>query len=225
VTRGLFFLSVAVVLAPSLGLAGEIPDAVLVLEAAPHTPGSEPSGAPPRFVLLKDGVVFVGGTSLLETGRLEKREASDLRRRADDLRKLPGFSEAVSFPGDPGRRVRLQLLEGKRFDLTVGGDLASPPPALAPLAAFLAELMSFDHPSLRPYVPEGYALAAREATLVGGCRPWRFPVDPTRAVASGTRVSASSAEGWPTGALPASVCSGDRRYAVTLRPLLPGEEP
>ena len=30
---------------------------------------------------------------------------------------------------------------------------------------------------------------------------------------------------WPTGALPACVCADDRRYAVTLRPLLPGEQP
>ena len=38
-------------------------------------------------------------------------------------------------------------------------------------------------------------------------------------------VPAKQADGWPTGATPASVCSGDKQYVVTLRPLLPGELP
>ena len=38
-------------------------------------------------------------------------------------------------------------------------------------------------------------------------------------------VAAADAIGWPTGALPASVCAGDKRFVVTLRPLLPGERP
>ena len=38
-------------------------------------------------------------------------------------------------------------------------------------------------------------------------------------------VTPAEAAAWPTGAMPASVCSGDRRYVVTLRPLLPGEQP
>jgi len=38
-------------------------------------------------------------------------------------------------------------------------------------------------------------------------------------------VSASEAHDWPTGAAPAAVCDGDRRFVVTLRPLLPGERP
>ena len=38
-------------------------------------------------------------------------------------------------------------------------------------------------------------------------------------------VKAEAAATWPTGAVAASVCAGDKRYAVTLRPLLPGEKP
>jgi len=38
-------------------------------------------------------------------------------------------------------------------------------------------------------------------------------------------VSASEAPDWPTGGAPGAVCDGDRRFVVTLRPLLPGERP
>jgi hypothetical protein len=36
---------------------------------------------------------------------------------------------------------------------------------------------------------------------------------------------AAAATGWPTGATPAQVCSGDKTYVVTFRPLVPGEKP
>jgi hypothetical protein len=68
-------------------------------------------------------------------------------------------------------------------------------------------------------------MVVREARLVGGCREWTFPFPLASAQAAPRTVSASEAEGWPTGALPASVCADDKRYAVTLRPLLPGELP
>jgi hypothetical protein len=38
-------------------------------------------------------------------------------------------------------------------------------------------------------------------------------------------VPAADFASWPTGAAPASVCAGDKKYVVTLRPLLPGEKP
>ena len=216
-------LALAVAAAPAGGT--EIPGAVLVLASAPGTPGSQGEGAPPRFVLLKDGQVFVGGTSILEVGELDKKEASALRRRAEDLTRLAGFCEALSLGGDPARSVRLRLLEGRRFDLTVEGDPASTPPALAPLTALLSHLMSFDHPTLRPFVPASYALGVREGTLPGGCRAWSFSLPLEDVLAGPTVVPVSEAEGWPTGAFPASVCAGGRRYVVTLRPLLPGERP
>jgi hypothetical protein len=60
---------------------------------------------------------------------------------------------------------------------------------------------------------------------VGGCRPWRQTVPLAEVLAGPRTVDARSAYDWPTGALPAAVCDGDRRYVVTLRPLLPGERP
>jgi hypothetical protein len=217
--------------------AGEIPDAVILLEAAPGTPGSDPSGAPPRFALFKDGQVFVGGTARLEAGRLGKAEASVLLKRAETVRKLPGLSPAgtssVSLGGDASRTVRLRLLDGKPLEVVATGDPSAAPAALAPVAALLADLLQYHHASLRPYAPSAYALAVREARLVGGCRAWGFAFPIAQAMAAPHAVSAAEAVGWPTGAFPASVCADDpgpparagRHYVVTLRPLLPGEQP
>jgi hypothetical protein len=214
-------------------VAGDIPGAVIVLEATPGTPGSDPSGAPPRFVLLKDGQVFVGGTARLEAGRLEKGEASALLKRAEAARKLPGLASPpgagspVSLGGDPSITLRLRILDGKPVEVVATGDPEQAPPALAPLSALLADLLRFHHASLRPYAPASYAMTVREVRLAGGCRAWGFPFPVAEALASARTVSAAEAAGWPTGARPASVCGDepDRRYAVTLRPLLPGERP
>jgi len=205
--------------------ASEIPGAVIVLATAPGTPGSDPSAAPPRFVLLKDGQVFVGGTARLEAGRLEKGEASALLKRADVVRKLPGISSSpVALGGDAARTTRLWLSDGP-IAVVATGDPAAAPPALAPLASLLSDLLRFDHPSLRPYAPSSYAMTVREARRVGGCRAWGFAFPIAQAQAGPQAVTAAEASGWPTGAVPASVCADDRRYAVTLRPLLPGEQP
>jgi hypothetical protein len=205
--------------------AGEIPGAVIVLESAPGTPGSDPAGAPPRFVLLKDAQVFVGGTSFVEAGRLEKSEAQALQKRAAALRKLPGIGSPLAFGGAPERVVRLSVFEGDPLEIVASGDPAKSPLPLAPLATLVEELAHFQHPSLRPYAPSAYALRAREARLVGGCRAWGFAVPLAEALSGGRTVSALEAVSWPTGALPASVCVDERRYVVTLRPLLPGEHP
>jgi len=213
--------------------ASEIPGAMIVLETAPGTPGSDPSAAPPRFVLLKDGQVFVGGTARLEAGRLEKGEVSALQKRADAVRKLPGISRApVALGGDAARTTRLWLRDGP-LEVVATGDPAEAPPALAPVASLLSDLLAFHHPSLRPYSPAQYAMTVREVSRVGGCRAWAFAFPIAQAQAGPRSVTAAEASGWPTGALPASVCSDDagpstsasRRYAVTLRPLLPGEQP
>lgn len=205
--------------------AGEIPGAVIVLETAPGTPGSDASGAPPRFVLLKDGQVFVGGSTLVETVRLDKSQAQALAKRASALKKLPGLSAPVAFGGAAERTARLTVFEGDPLEIVTTGDPAGAPAGLAPLATLVDELAHFDHPGLRPYAPSSYALGVREARLVGGCRSWGFSV-PLAEARSGRRVvPAQDAVSWPTGAMPASVCVDERRYAVTLRPLLPGERP
>jgi hypothetical protein len=205
--------------------SAEVPGAAVVLEADPGSPGSDPAGAPPRFVLMKDGEVFVGGTERLESGRLDKAESSALLKRADAVRKMQGLSSPVSLGGDASRTARLRLLEGKPLDLVVKGDPAQAPPALAPLASLLTDLLRYGHPSLRPYAPASYAMQAREGRLVGGCRAWGFAFPIAEALAAPRTVSGDEAEGWPTGARPASVCAGGRHYVVTLRPLLPGERP
>jgi hypothetical protein len=204
--------------------ASEIPGAVIVLEAAPSTPGSDPAAAPPRFVLLKDGQVFAGGTERMEAGRLEKGEASALEKRAEAVRKLPGISSPVALGGEASRTMRLRLPE-ERVDVVATGDPSQAPPALGPLASLLSDLLSFYHPSLRPYEPTSYAMTVREARLVGGCRAWPFAFSIAEAQAGPRAVTAAEASGFSTGAVPASVCAQDRRYAVTLRPLLPGEQP
>ncbi len=220
-------LAAALVLALAVTtvLAGEIPGALIVLEMAPGTPGSDPSGAPPRFVLLQHGQVFVSGTSLVEAGRLEKRESDALRKRAAALRKIPGIGSPISLGGAADVTMRLSLLEEDRLEIVTTGDPAAAPASLAPLATLLAELARFHHTSLRPYAPSSYAMTVREARLVGGCRAWSFSFPIAEALAGPRSVPAAEAEGWPTGAMPVSVCADDRRYAVTLRPLLPDERP
>ncbi len=211
--------------------AGEIPGAVLVLEAAPGTPRSDPAGAPPRFVLLRDARVFVGGSSLIEAGRLEKGEAQALQKRASALRRLPGLGSPISFGAGAERPLRLRLLEGEPLEIVAtglpleAGAPAAVPPPLAELARLLQDLGRFHHPSLRPYAPSSYSLSVREARLTGGCRAWSLPFPIAEALLGAREVSAADAASWPTGAMPAAVCVDDRRYAVTLRPLLPGEHP
>jgi hypothetical protein len=235
VRRAVAGAAVAVVAAigSPLAAAGVIPKAAIVLEASTGGPFRDAASAPPRFVLLEDGQVFVGGTERLEAGRLEKGEAQALKKRAEAVRKLPGLGERVVLGGDPAVTMRLRLLDDKPFEVVVAGDPAQAPPHLAPLATLLADLLRFDHPTLRPYAPPGYAMVVREGRLVGGCRPWGFTF-PIAAALSGPRlVSPAEAVGWPTGAVPASVCAADtdpsdpagKRYVVTLRPLLPGEQP
>ena len=167
-------LAAGTALAPAV-VAAEVPNAAIVLETAPGTPGSDPAAAPPRFALLKDGQVFVGGTSRLDAGRLDKAEVQALRRGADAVRKAAGKAGALFLGGDERHVMRLRLPEEEPREVTIKGDPAAAPPALRGVGAFLAQLLAFDHPSLAPYVPASYAASAREGRLAGGCRDWRFP--------------------------------------------------
>jgi hypothetical protein len=212
--------------APPCGGAGELSGAVAVLEVFIRTlPHYVPEAAPPRFALMEDGQVFVGGSRSLVVGRLSGDERKKLERRFGEVRKTPGLAGSLRLgPGE--RRQRLRLFKGGRpLDLTLSGDPAQAPRELQPLASLVQDLERFHHPSLRPFEPSAYALSAREGALRGGCRPWMRSPPVADAVFAPVSVPASAAAGWPTGATPASVCVGERTYVVTFRPLLPGEQP
>lgn len=205
--------------------AGDIPKAVVVLEAfTPTLPADVPEAAPPRFVLMDDGQVYVGGSGRVLTVKLGGAELRTLERRISDVRKLPGLAGEVTI-GPGGARHRLLLRKGRPIQMTITGDPRQPAPALRPLAALLLDLPRFHQPGLQPYQPAQYAMSARAGTLPGGCRAWTFPEPPDATAFAPRVVPADQVKGWPTGAAPASVCVGDRSYVVTLRPLLPGETP
>jgi hypothetical protein len=221
--RRAFPIAFALILLASETGAGEVPGAVIALEVeGPPTPGRVPSAAPARFVLLEGGECFVGGTSRLASGRLEKAQVQALMKRAERIRKLPGLGSTVSF-GSEWPRSRLLLRKGRALEIVASGDPAAAPAALQPLASLLRDLAAFSHPTLRPYRPASFALRANEGSLPGGCRSWTFDVPPSAVTVSARAVAAEAAAGWPAGAVAASACVNGKRYVVTLRPLVPGE--
>lgn len=214
---------VAALLAASA--SSEIPNAVVVLEVlVPALPGDVPAAAPPRFVLMEDGTLYVGGTRDLRVGKLEPSELKDLERRLAEVRKLPLTGVMAIGPGN--ERRRLFLKKGRALEMLLNGDPADPPASLGALAALVTHLARFQHPSLRPYEPTSYAMSAKEGALAGGCRPWTLPEPLAESVFAPRVVPAKGHGDWPTGAVPAAVClENDKRYIVTFRPLLPGEKP
>jgi hypothetical protein len=211
-------------LSASIGYSA-IPEAELVLEvAAPPAPGFVPEASPPRFILMKNGQVFVGGSAQIAEGRLEGDDRQRLRKQIDRVRKLRGLrSEVTLGPGDTRYMLRIQ----KGESIVARGDPASlsSPLALQPLARLIESLLQFDHPSLRLIRPTEYLLAVRAGTMRGGCRSWSLALPLVEALSSPRVVPAKAASGWPTGAAPAFVCQRDKTYIVTFRPLLPGEKP
>jgi hypothetical protein len=204
--------------------AAEVPGALLTLEVtAPAAPGLYPEAAPLRFVLLEKGLFFVGGQREIAGGKLDGPELKALEARLARIRKLQGLGSRVSF-GAGGGRYRLQLSGKHPLDISASGDPKSAAPALQPLASLLSDLEDFDHPSLRFLRPDAFLLVARDGSLPGGCRPWRFGFPPAEAGA-GRVVPAPEAADWPQGPRAASACAGPQRFVVTLRPLLPGERP
>ena len=111
------------VLCPLPARAAEIPNASIVLEVPPQAPGSDPkAAAPPRFVLLKDGQVFVGGTGRLAAGKLDKAEQQALRRSVETVRKAAGKSGALVFGNDVGAPAMRLRLPDDRAEITISGD-------------------------------------------------------------------------------------------------------
>lgn len=221
--RALLLLALGA-LAGGRGAWAEIPSAVVVLEVlVPAQPGDVAQSAPPRFVLMEDGTVFVGGTRDVMTARLESSEVKDIDRRVAEVRKLPLTGVMTLGPGS--ERRHLFLKKGRALDMVLNGDPSAPAAGMRPLAALVEDLARFQHPSLRPYEPTSFAMSAREGSLPGGCRPWTFPEKLAESVFAPRVVPAKGHGDWPTGASPASVCLDDKHYVVTFRPLLPGERP
>ena len=215
--------SFAILILASPLAAAPPPQAVVALwTTSPPVRGEIPEALPLRFVLLEDGQVFVGGTSEIASGQLDKRDVRAFEKHLDKVRKIPGASGPLTLgPGDP----MFRLWSRKAGEIVAKGDPAGAPGNLRPLAQLIQVILEFQHPSLRPFHPSSYAVAARESGLPGGCRSWTFPVALNDALKHPLVVDAPAAAGWPTGATPAVVCAADRRYAVTLRPLVPGETP
>jgi hypothetical protein len=203
---------------------GDASEAVVTLQvSATPIPGRVPEAMPPRFVLAEDGTAYVGGTSAVATARLESADIKAIEKDIERIRKIPGLATHIDLGPGGDRSYRIIVHKGKPLDLTAVGDLAGASPAFRPIVSLINRLADYSSPDLHPYHPSSYALTAREESLPGGCRPWTFPVALPQVLAAPQVVSASVAEAWPTGGDAASVCAGEKRYVVALRPMLPGE--
>lgn len=209
--------------APSLA-ASTLPDAVALLHVQEPGPGRAPAAAPLRFALTKERRVFVGGSRHVLSASLEKDDVKLLEKAIDRVRKLKDLPAEVRLgPGDD--RYELDLFKGDRLHVVALGDPAFASGSLRPLGELLTQMRAFSHLSLRRMAPTQFLLTTREGTLPGGCREWALPVTLAESLPGPLVVPAARVHDWPAGAYPASVCAGDRRYVVTLRPLLPGERP
>jgi hypothetical protein len=210
--------------APLPGWPADASEAVVTLQiSAPAVPGQVPEAMPPRFVLTEDGTVYVGGTSAVATARIEGPEIKGIEKEIERIRKIPGLATRIDLGAGVERTYRIIVRKGKLLDLTAVGDLAGASAAFRPVVSLITRLADYSTPDLHPYRPTSYALSAREENLPGGCRAWTFPVALPQALTAPQVVSATVAEAWPTGGIAASVCAGEKRYVVALRPMLPGE--
>lgn len=237
-------LAAAYVAASEPGFGAEVPNASIVLQVPFQArAGQVAQAAPERFIMLNDGQVFVGGTSDVETCRLEKGDLERFQSEVEAIRK-PRKKKKRNDPGQPwlggpttwsfggsSDRVVLTFLADEKeklpaLRLELVGDPRRAPLGLKILGDFVLRLSEFDHPCLRPYVAASYRMRASKGTIPGGCRA-PGGLEPSLAMALGapTAVPAAAAKDWPHGATAAQLCQGDARYIVTLTPLLPGERP
>lgn len=182
-------------------------------------------GVPPRFVLLTDGSVFVGGRRDVLRGSLDKAEMHSISARLDvamkSLRKA-GPPQTLVI-GDGPALFRFSVLLGVPLQIVVMGKI--PPagdPALPPMPDFIRRLAGFRHPSLKPYDPGGFTMIVREKTLAGGCRAAKGLPPLSESLSGDLAVSETLTRGFPTGPEMSQVCEGSKRYTVVFRPLIPG---
>jgi hypothetical protein len=214
-------LMTLVLAAPAL--AAVPPNTVVALYAAGLPPSGEiADAAPPRFLLLEDGHVFVGGTAAIASARLSGKDLKEINDQLSRVKKLASRPGTITL--GPGSQ-QFRLVRKGLPDVLAQGDPARGAGTDRPLGILIDLMLSFENPALRPLVPESYLVSLRPDALPGGCREWRLPMKPAELKNRPAVVPASAVVGWPTGGHPASVCEGDARYTVTLRPLLPGETP
>jgi len=212
-------------------LAGQVADAIVTLEVVePDTSWRFSAAAPMRFALLEKGRIYVGGSTRLAVGLLEGDERKQLEKRVEKLAKQKAAVSGSGARGAAGElrlgpgetRYRLQMPKRGTVFLAVGapegatGDLRA-------LGQLIEELRDFDHPSLVPWSPLEYLLTVSRRELPGGCRAWRLELDPESLLRHPVPIPSGAVPDWPTGAAPTAACRGDQRFAVTLRPLVPGE--
>jgi hypothetical protein len=223
-------ITLALVASPIL--AQQAPPTVWIrLEALPAemkmTARESFDGVPPRFVLLTDGSVFVGGRREVLRGFLDKTEMQSLSTQIDLA--LRALGKGATPPntlttGDGPATFRFSVLAGTPLQIVIMGDLQAPASVKTPtsqLTDFIRRVANFRHPSLKPWEPEQFAMIAKEKTLPGGCRTTKGL--PAIDLAAETVVAASVTYGFSTGPDVAQVCDGVKRYAIVFRPLIPGE--
>lgn len=190
------------------------------------TPRESFDGVPPRFVLLTDGSVFVGGRREVLKGWLDKGEMQAISTRLDVAMKSLGKvgPPQTLVVGEGPAIFRFSILLGPPVQLVVMGNLESSGGLpLAPLPEFIRGLAGFRHPSLKPWDPDRFTLIVKERALPGGCRPAPALTPLESKVANDSAVVKALTRGFPTGSEMSSVCDGLRRYTVVFRPLIPGE--
>ena len=230
----LFILGALVAVAPK-AMAQEPPPAQwLRLDPLPAemklTARESFDGVPPRFVLLTDGSVFVGGRREVLRGFLDKTEMQALSTRLDLAMKSVGRASPPTLvmgqgpgEGDGSPIFRFSALLGAPLQVVVMGKV--PPaggPALAPLPDFIRRLAGFRHPSLKPWDPAEFTMIVREKTLPGGCRAAKGLPSLAQAATGETTVSETLTRSFPTGPDMTQVCEGPKRYTMVFRPLIPG---
>lgn len=189
------------------------------------TPRESFDGVPPRFVLLTDGSVFVGGRRDVLRGSLDKAEMQSLATRLDVALKAHHKTGAPKtlVLGEGPALFRFSVLLGAPLQIVVMGKMPlQGAPPMAPLADFIRRLAGFRHPSLKPYDPAEFIMTVREKTRPGGCRGAKGLPPLSQAVSNPTVVPEVLTRSFPTGPDLSQVCEGSKRYTVVFQPLVPG---
>ena len=94
-------LGLTVAVASPLAAAGPAEALIVLRVTPPSTVDRLYASAPLRFVLLKSGQFYIGGTTTVAKGLLDNRERKDLEKRMKKVLKLKGVTAEVRLgPGE-----------------------------------------------------------------------------------------------------------------------------